>query len=195
MVDTANIGNIIELQKLKTDRWHHEEIIINEQDLLEFVEKNHMFNYLLWHEEDKARRDDMGFEYVYDAKRLIDGYNQNRNNMMQAMDEWVFHNYQPKQQDVPFHSETPGMIIDRLSILSLKEYHMAKQVNRQDVDQKHIDNCQGKLSTIELQLQQLAACLQEFIQQIVNGERSFRVYHQFKMYNDAELNPQLYQNK
>ena len=41
---------------------------------------------------------------------------------------WV--NCRRPTPDSPLHSETPGMIIDRLSILSLKVYHMRLEAGR-----------------------------------------------------------------
>ena len=49
--------------------------------------ENHLRNFLLWHEEDIARRDDLGCERVYQAKRAIDRYNQERNNFIEEMDQ------------------------------------------------------------------------------------------------------------
>jgi len=40
--------------------------------LLALVEEEHHCNFELWHEEDKARREDQGFEFVYRAKRNPD---------------------------------------------------------------------------------------------------------------------------
>ena len=65
------------------------------------------------------------------------------------MDEWLFNTLQPaKPEDCPVNSESPGMIIDRLSILSLKSYHMALQTERQDVNEEHRKNCTNKLEVI-----------------------------------------------
>jgi len=191
----VNISTITTLQKSRTSEWQDQEIVLQEEGLHRFVEDNHRHNFLLWNEEDKARRDDMGPEYVYHAKRNIDQHNQKRNNCMEQIDEWITHHLQPKTSDCPIHSETPGMMIDRLSILALKEYHMRKQTLRSDTDEQHITLCQQKLEVIIAQREQLAQCLSEFISEIEQGSRTFRVYHQFKMYNDPTLNPQLYGNK
>ena len=51
------------------------------------VQENHFRNFQLWHEEDIARRDDLGFERIYRAKRAIDRYNQERNNFIEEMDK------------------------------------------------------------------------------------------------------------
>ena len=167
-----------------------------QHDFLKLVEENHAFNYQLWHAEDRARREDMGFEFVYQAKREIDHCNQQRNNRMEAMDEWLFIHLQPASPtQCPVHSETPGMMIDRLSILALKAYHMALQIKREDVDAAHRQHCALKLHTIEEQKNQLQHCLQQLLQEIIQKTRTYKTYHQFKMYNDPTLNPELYDQK
>jgi len=174
-------------------RWKASGIALAASDFLGLVEKNHAFNYQLWHAEDKARREDKGYEFVYHAKRAIDGFNQQRNDCMESMDDWLTQDLKPAAPgQCPVHSETPGMMIDRLSILALKYYHMAEQVKRDDVDAAHRDVCAGKLEIIKAQKAQLAVCLTELVEQIVSGDRTFRTYRQCKMYNDAALNPELY---
>lgn len=188
-----NALNLITLHKDCIKRWKDSGVQHTHSGIYQLAEENHAFNYQLWHAEDRARRDDMGAEFVYHAKREIDHCNQQRNNRMEAMDEWFFHQLQPAPADsCPVHSETPGMIIDRLSILSLKSYHMALQTRREDVTQEHRALCTKKLETIDQQLQQLTLCLEQLLKETEEKNRTFRVYHQFKMYNDPNLNPQLY---
>ena len=174
-------------------QWKSTGIEYQHKQFLRLVEENHAFNFQLWHAEDKARRDDMGFEYVYKAKREIDHFNQQRNNRMEAIDEWLFTLLQPAMPtQCPVNSESPGMIIDRLSILSLKSYHMALQTDRQNASEEHRHSCSLKLATIHQQLDQLTVCLRQLLDEVQQKTRTFRVYHQFKMYNDPTLNPELY---
>ncbi len=177
-------------------QWKSNGVYLQHEDFLKIVEENHAFNYQLWHAEDRARRDDMGYEHVYQAKREIDQHNQQRNNRMEAMDEWLFVKLQPANSaNCPVHSETPGMMIDRLSILALKAYHMALQTHRTDVNEQHLQTCRNKLSVIELQQQQLHRCLLALLTETLAKTRTFKVYHQFKMYNDPALNPELYHTR
>lgn len=158
-----------------------------EQDspLWQAIAHNHWNNCRLWLEEDEARRDDLGFEHVYRAKRAIDKYNQQRNNAMEAIDAYFYqHVMKIQNTKAPAHSETPGMMIDRLSILSLKVYHMQQQLERKDVSDAHLQNVQQRLETLRLQRQHLGDCLEHLWQDVTAGLRQFRVYHQFKMYND-----------
>jgi hypothetical protein len=155
-------------------------------------EANHLRNFLLWHEEDRARRDDQGPEFVYTAKRAIDRYNQERNNFIEKMDRWLVEALQPLRDGVSFNSETPGMIIDRLSILSLKEYHMEEESHRAGAPLEQREACQRKLAVIRNQQADLQQAAAELLADVVARRRSFKVYFQFKMYNDPALNPQLY---
>jgi hypothetical protein len=175
--------------------WKNTAITLNEQGLMSAVEANHAYNYQLWQAEDRARRQDMGDTFVVTAKREIDTCNQKRNNQMENMDEHFMQTLNPAPyQNTKVHSETPGMMIDRLSILSLKIYHMDIQAKRQDVDASHRQACEGKLSQLQEQRNQLANCLKDLLIEIQNQTRTFRVYKQHKMYNDPKLNPELYQN-
>lgn len=193
MPHTIKASEITALHKDSIIQWKAAGIEHHQTQFYQLVEENHAFNYQLWHSEDRARRDDMGYEFVYQAKREIDTFNQLRNNRMEAMDEWIYKALQPASAQVcPVNSESPGMIIDRLSILSLKYYHMALQTQRQDVSEEHRNTCDQKLKVIHEQLNQLSACLDQLIQDVESKTRTFRIYHQFKMYNDPKLNPQLY---
>lgn len=193
MTNLVRATEIATMQRNCIVFWKENGLKLKQHDFLALVEENHAFNYQLWHAEDRARRDDMGHEFVYSAKREIDHCNQQRNNRMEAMDEWLYNKLQPSApEECSVHSETPGMMIDRLSILALKAYHMNLQLHRQDVDEAHRQQCQLKWQTLITQQNQLIACLQQLFDEIKEGTRTFRVYHQFKMYNDPTLNPQLY---
>lgn len=183
---------ITALHDQRTEFWHRRPGDFSARDTLQMVEENHWRNFALWHEEDKARRDDMGADYVYKAKRAIDGYNQERNNFIEKIDEHLFQQLGPFDDGPPMNSETPGMIIDRLSILSLKRFHMWEETVREDAGADHIEACAHKLSVIERQRGDLAEALDMLIADCQAGRRGFRVYYQFKMYNDPALNPALY---
>jgi hypothetical protein len=191
---SINIG--AEITRLQDDaivNWKANGIQFTQQEFLSVVEQNHAFNYQLWLAEDRARRDDKGHEFVYLAKREIDHCNQQRNNFMETMDLWLSDELKPALPSIcPVHSETPGMMIDRLSILALKAYHMALQVDRPEVSHEHRETCKQKLNIIMQQRQQLERCLDALIDEVRHKTRTFRVYHQFKMYNDPALNPELY---
>lgn len=159
-----------------------------------WIEENHRYNNLLWNEEDKARRTDVDAAEIAQSKRLIDRYNQKRNDAVEAIDEAVLAQLdaQERRADARLNSETAGAMIDRLSILSLKVYHMRQQTLRSDVEREHVHACEAKLGRLMEQRQDLGACLDRLLAEAAEGRAYFKVYRQFKMYNDPTLNPYLY---
>jgi len=178
-----------------TTHWHQVTPVAAGDGFFRLLEENHLRNFSLWHEEDVARRDDLGFEAVYRAKRNIDRFNQERNNFAEEMDKALVAALAPRESGVPRNSETPGMIIDRLSILALKEFHMHEETVRADASPAHREKCAEKLARIRRQRGDLTASLGELLADVAAGRRTFSVYYQFKMYNDPALNPQLYRQQ
>lgn len=182
------VQEITDLHQTAIPRWKTEgKVTLSPQqsDFLKIAEENHGFNYQLWLAEDEARRDDLGFEHVYHAKRSIDHFNQQRNDRMEMLDRALVALLNPCDgTECPVHSETPGMIIDRLSILALKQYHMQLQTTRMDASSQHREHCQKKLAIITAQLTQLTQCLEHLIQEVQTKTRTFHLYYQYKMYND-----------
>jgi len=187
--------NALQIAKLQADLttlWHELPPSASDEGFFRLVQENHQRNFELWHEEDVARRDDLGFERVYQAKRAIDRFNQERNNFIEEMDKFLVAILKPAASGCPKNSETPGMIIDRLSILALKEFHMREETLREDASEDHRANCKAKLARILHQRSDLTQSLAELVDEVIKKARTFAVYYQFKMYNDPALNPQLY---
>jgi hypothetical protein len=186
--------DLADLQTALTARWHQAAPAAAGDGFDRLVQENHLRNFQLWHEEDIARRDDLGFEPVYRAKRNIDRFNQERNNFIEQMDQAIVAALQPPDAGCPRNSETPGMMIDRLSILALKEYHMQEETVRADASPQHREKCGEKLARLRIQRADLIHCLAELLADVAARRRTFSVYFQFKMYNDPALNPQLYRH-
>ena len=187
-----NPDEIATLQTTLTTRWHEVSPAATGAEFLLLVQENHLRNFQLWHEEDIARRDDLGSERVHQAKRAIDRFNQERNNFIEEMDKVLVAALKPLESGVPRNSETPGMMIDRLSILALKEFHMREETLRADASETHRATCSEKLARIIRQRADLTQCVGELLADVAASTRTFAVYYQFKMYNDPALNPQLY---
>ena len=153
------LEEITDLHQTAIHRWHDGPVQIQNKGLLQLIEENHAFNFQLWQAEDRARREDKGHSFVYEAKRAIDHFNQQRNNRMEAIDEYLANIITLSVAETcPVHSETPGMIIDRLSILSLKSYHMTAQTTRAGAEESHHQLCKQKLHILHAQQSQLSLC-------------------------------------
>ena len=164
-------------------------------DLGRAIGREHLTNIRLWHEEDEARRPDVGDATIAAVKRRIDGLNQRRNDLIETIDEALAEALADLQVEpravCRLHSETPGAIVDRLSILALKVFHMREEAERRDASPDHRRECSRRLAVLAGQRLDLAGCLAELERELAAGRARFRTYRQFKMYNDPETNPAL----
>jgi hypothetical protein len=186
---------IVELQAHYTALWHVEHnAALPSQSLAMLVAEQHKQNFDLWHEEDKAREPKVKDADIAKVKRSIDGLNQRRNDMITEIDVHLAQGdlAQYQNSELPWNSETVGSIVDRLSISSLKVFHMEEQTERADANAEHIMACRQKLARLQEQTQDLAKALQLFIDDIIAGRKQNKLYQQFKMYNDPSLNPRMY---
>ncbi len=156
------------------------------------ISEEHLVNIRLWHEEDEARRPNVDDHVVAATKRRIDVLNQRRNDLIERIDdvllELLAESNLPRAT-APLHSETPAAIIDRLSVLALKVYHMREEAERSGAQEAHRTLCRERLGVLERQRDDLAACLDALSIDLEAGNKRFQRYRQFKMYNDPEMNP------
>ena len=151
----------------------------------------HRANFELWHEEDKARAPEAADAEIARVKQAIDGLNQRRNDLVEKMDLWLMERLE-QDAAAPLHSETPGLMIDRLSILALKIYHTREEAHRRSATEEHRLRNVERLALLEEQREDLAGCLDALWAEVLQGTRRFKLYRQMKMYNDPELNPAVY---
>lgn len=81
-------------------------------------------------------------------------------------------------------AETIGSLVDKISIIELKIFHMGKQIERQDANEEHKRKCSERLSIMREQRDDLAEELSELTTAVLSGRKRLKVYRQFKMYND-----------
>ncbi|TWT88681.1 hypothetical protein Mal64_21680 [Pseudobythopirellula maris] len=194
------VRQITELQAEAVVRWH---VLDGRQHpldnpytgLLSVACQQHQFNYQLWHEEDVARRRDVTDERIAQVKRAIDGFNQQRNDWIERIDETLIGSLgawgvEPVE-GARLNTETPGSAVDRLSIMSLRVFHLEEELSRDGVDRAHVEKVRTKLARCEEQAADLAHSLTELLEDIFAGRKLLKVYRQMKMYNDPTLNPYL----
>jgi Protein of unknown function (DUF4254) len=163
--------------------------------LADLILAQHRANFDLWHEEDKAREPGASDACITQVKHNIDALNQTRNDLVEAIDRALLEAAGQQNPAAPLHSETPGLIIDRLSILALKIYHTAEEAHRTSASQAHHQKNSSRLALLQEQRADLAACLDVLWAEVLSRKRRFKLYRQMKMYNDPELNPMMYAHK
>jgi len=194
-------SEIVALQDRETRAWHQaatpaspDQAFI-QQEWLSAVALQHQANCELWHIEDEARIPNASDAELAAVKRRVDRTNQRRNDLAENLDRALLAYLEP--QELPNaaatqHSESPGLIIDRLSILALKIYHTREEAERSDAPAGHVERNRERLAILEEQRADLAACLQALWDETLAGSRRFKLYRQLKMYNDPSLNPSIY---
>ena len=147
-----------------------------------------------WHLEDIIRDPNINPTEALVIKRRIDKSNQHRTDMVEKIDDW-FWNYFGSKNDLncgKINTESPAWVVDRLSILALKIYHMQEQVDRKDSDAEHKVKVEKKLNVLLEQKEDLSLAFNQLIDDVMEGRKYMKVYRQMKMYNDESLNPVLY---
>jgi len=190
-------SQIITLHDRCTVAWHHDVPAVP-ASLIGFertVAEQHLANFELWHAEDDARTPEASDHHLASIKRFIDHANQRRNDLSEQCDVFLLNFL--SQRDLPapsaeLHSESPGLILDRLSILSLKLFHTREEVDRADAPAGHRERNLQRLHILAEQRDDLAGALDRLWQQVLNRQRGFKLYRQLKMYNDPALNPAVY---
>lgn len=161
-------------------------------DLDSLIRAQHFCNFSLWNEEDEARRRDVPDSYIATVKRAIDRWNQRRNDLIERLDMYLLTQLEGcDTSQARQNSETAGSMIDRCSILSLKIHHMSINAARQD-DLEVAQQSAQKVTVLKQQRDDLSRCLEELLADHRAGRRFFKLYRQFKAYNDPRLNPALY---
>jgi hypothetical protein len=150
-----------------------------------------------WHYEDIVRDPNIDPVAALDLKRKIDASNQVRTDMVEYIDGYFLQQYANVQvkPNARINTESPAWAIDRLSILALKIYHMSEEATREEATSEHRAKCQEKLNVLLDQKNDMFISISQLVEDIENGDKFMKVYKQMKMYNDADLNPVLYQNK
>jgi len=200
---TIDAGRLTTLQDDATTLWHQDlaplaEVAVPTPESIALL--LHRANFDLWHAEDRARDPKAADAAIVQEKHNIDRFNQQRNDLVETFDRLLLDALQPlhlPNPAAPLSSETPGLMLDRLSILALKIYHTREEVERgmhldTSVPAGHAERNRRRLALLLEQRGDLAGCLNELWRQVLSGERRFKLYCQMKMYNDPTLNPVLY---
>jgi hypothetical protein len=193
------VAEIIELHSDTVARWHNQELDNPYPAFLSVVCQQHQFNFLLWHEEDVARSCEVSDSRIAEVKRAIDGYNQQRNDWIERIDEKLIQELARTGvrplAGARLNTETPGSAVDRLSIMALRIFHLEEQLARTNTTDEHRSKVRSRLERCHLQAADLTQSLVDLLADIFSGKKLLKVYRQMKMYNDPTLNPYLYDGK
>ena len=147
-----------------------------------------------WHFEDIIRDPHIDPVEALALKRRIDRSNQDRTDLVEQIDSYFRQKYSDVKvlDGATINTESPAWAVDRLSILTLKIYHMREQAERDDATEEHRAKCQAKLDVLLEHQRDLSTAIDQLLDDIAAGRKYMKVYRQMKMYNDPSTNPVLY---
>ena len=195
---SISLDEVARWQDRLTESWHRDAMETWQpptEALAGLVARQHLANFELWHTEDQARAAGATDGELAAVKRRIDATNQRRNDLAETIDGWLLERLAARglpTQEAELHSETPGLMIDRLSILSLKIFHTREEIVRREAPAGHAERNRERLATLLEQRGDLAEALSRLWRETLEGRRRFKQYRQLKMYNDPTLNPVVY---
>ncbi len=147
------------------------------------VERLQLINAFQWREEDRSREPDADDHLLAAVKRSIDASNRRRVRTVEALDALLHARFADAgllRPDAPLHSESPGSIVDRLSVLALKIHHLGEAASGPEADAGTAERLRG----LREQLDDLAGCLDRLLADLAAGRARFKLYRQVKVYRD-----------
>ncbi len=144
-------------------------------------------NKTLWDLEDSARMTELGDEHVARAKKNIDICNQQRNDLIREIDTLLHRLLNVSQgEKESFYSESPGMIIDRLSIIFIKLSVVQKLISVIEEDGLKMEYLK-KEKILKKQIVSIGNFLDLYIKRLLEKEVFFEIQQPVKIYNDARV--------
>lgn len=144
-------------------------------------------NKTLWGLEDSVRIIEFGDEHVARAKKDIDIYNQKRNDLIRELDI-VLHKLLNVSKGVKesFYSESPGMIIDRLSIIFIKLSFVQKIISVIEENGLKMEYVE-KEKILKKQTESIGNFLDLYMKRLLKKEVFFNIQQHVKIYNDVRI--------
>jgi hypothetical protein len=144
--------------------------------LTEAVHELHRTNAALWRLEDAARRAGATDQEIGCTKREIDRFNLRRHKLTESIDNRVV-SALPACNGAEIHTETAGMIVDRYSVLTLREFHVNERADAQSPQA-----VEAVLASVRQCRSDLRISFERVLRQCAEGTLGFRVYRAHKLY-------------
>ena len=147
-------------------------------DIIEPILALHRNNAEQWGREDDVRREDGNDAAVAAAKRDIDRLNHARHALIEAIDRAILQTIEPCIE-APMVTESPGMAIDRLSILVIR---LASTEAGADSGTPDAGLLSERIPRLRSQLAALEEAIATLLRDLSNGTRRFLGYESLKLY-------------
>ncbi len=151
-----------------------------------------VINTFQWHEEDRSRDHGADDSILASVKRSIDASNRRRVQTVDRLDDLIYTQLNEAGvlvSGASLNSESPGSIIDRLTVLALKIFHISEALgtlNETDPDQSaEVSSLKDKLENLTEQSIDLGDCLDVLVNGICTGKIGLKLYRQVKVYRQS----------
>ena len=131
-------------------------------------------NLAQWELEDVTRDPSASDESVANAKRGIDRLNIGRHRLVEQVDARIAAGIE-QSADAPLATESPGMVLDRLSVLVIR------RVRTESVAASQPDYSE-RLPELEARIDALTSAFDSYVEELQTGTRRFIPYEHFKLY-------------
>jgi hypothetical protein len=135
-----------------------------------------------WDLEDATRDPDANDAVVAAAKREIDRLNLGRHRLVQEIDAAVDATLEQPVR-APIATESPGMVLDRLSVLVIRRVRTAAASARDPA-------FAARLPLLDAQVDTLSVAFDLYAEELRLGTRRFVPYEQLKLYAPSALAPE-----
>ena len=142
----------------------------------------HRSNRDQWDREDDARRDQADAIMVAAAKRDIDQLNSDRHGFIEAIDRAISGAITPSE-DAPLVTESPGMAIDRLSVLVIRLASTEARVASGTIEAGLYT---ARLPQLRRQLEALEEAIATLLDDLATGTRRFLAHESLKLYGPED---------
>ena len=112
-----------------------------------------------------------------DAKRGIDRLNIGRHHLMEQIDASIDAGLD-QPPDAPLATESPGMVLDRLSVLVIR------RVRTETASPTRSDYA-GRLPELDARIAALSSAFDSYVDELQAGTRRFLPYEHFKLYRSG----------
>jgi hypothetical protein len=145
----------------------------------------HENNIAQWNLEDAARRDVSDDRALAAAKREIDVLNTKRHALVEAIDAVFAASFEQVPSAAPA-TESPAMVLDRLSVLVIRIASTERVANSDASDREVYTN---RLPLLHEQLARLREALDALFDDVRAGRKQFVPYQSLKLYRAGSARP------
>jgi hypothetical protein len=138
-------------------------------------------NLRQWDLEDTTRSPGASDAEVAGAKREIDRLNLGRHQLVEDIDIAIDAALD-QSAGAPLATETPGMVLDRLSVLVIRRARTAAAAARDPA-------CAERVPVLESRLTTLTLALDSYLDELRSGRRRFVPYEHLKLYRSLDERP------